>query len=514
MFLPIIKEEVRKRKGGEIKEKMEKKKASMIWIAVVLVLIGAVSAVDATTVSVEPATQVIIPGDSFSVDVYVTNVTNMAADGAILHFDPTAMQATGITAGVIDTFPIEQIDNVTGTVTFGYALMTGSYTGSGPLATIDFDTNASAECWFDLTLTDVELYDSDVQLIPTGVVNGTVGLDNTPPEVNITYPYEDEWFDSEEVWLIFCAYDEKDDVLNYTVYVDGEEKTNGTIISDDCEEVNLGVLPDCDRVINVTVTDDVELTGSDEVTIHVDLYPPEVEILWPVTCTWYDSEPVIVEFHPWDNKAVVLNYTVYVDGVPAADGVAPECENTTVDLGILEECDHVINVTVEDYVGKTGSDEVTIHVDLTPPIVDIITPINRNYSSKCVRLNFTAEDPGPCPSGIAEVYYVLDGGAPVSIVGNVTVSPLGDGDHYITVTVVDVVDKEDNETVNFYVCVGDIDFSGKVYLSDLLLLAQAYGSRPGDGNWNPDADLSCDDWVYTADLLLLAQNYEKYCPAV
>ena len=490
-------------------------KTSVVMVAVLLSMVFAVSAVDAsitTTVSVEPDSQVIIPGDSFSIDVYVTDVTNMAADGAILHFDPSAMQATGITGGVITTFPIEDIDNVAGTVTFAYAKMTGSFTGSGPLATIDFDSNASAECWFNLTLTDVELLDPSLNLIPAAVFDGVVGLDNTPPTVNITYPYEDEWFDSEEVWLEFCAYDKKDDVLDYTVYVDDVEKASGTINSDDCENVNLGILPDCDHVINVTVTDDAGLTGYAEVTIHVDLYPPEVEILWPVTCTWYDSEPVIVTFHPSDNKADMLDYTVYVDGVPAAYGEAPNCTETVVDLGILEECDHDIEVEVTDYVGKTGSDEVTIHVDLYPPVVEIITPIDRIYASMCVWLNFTADDTGQCPSGIVEMYYELDGGAPVPIDGNVTVSDLDDGWYCIELTVVDNVTKEDNETVCFGVCVGDIDGSGRVYLSDLLLLAKAYNSVPGDPNWNPDADLDCDGKVYVSDLLILAQNYNKYCP--
>jgi len=489
---------------------------SITTVAVLLSMVFAVSTVDAivsvTTVSIEPNSQVITPGDSFSIDVYVTDVTNMAADGAILHFDPTAMQATKITAGVISTFPIEIIDNDAGTVTFAYALATGGYTGSGVLATIDFNSNASAECWFDLNLTDVELLDQNGDVIPADVVNGTVGLDNTPPDVWITNPYEDEWFDSESVWLTFCADDEKDPVLNYTVYVDGEEKASGTINSGKCEDVNLGVLPDCDHVINVTVTDDVGLTGSDEVTIHVDLYPPEVEILWPVTCTWYDSEPVSVKFHPSDNKADMLDYTVYVDGVEVANGTAANCTEEEVNLGVLSECDHVINVTVWDTVGKWNSSEVTIHVDLYPPMVDIITPEARAYASKCVRLNFTAEDTGECPSGIAEMYYELDGGTPVSIVGNVTVSPLDDGWHCIKLTVVDNVAKEDNETVCFGVCVGDIDGSGRVYLSDLLALARAYNSVPGDSNWNPNADLDCDGKVYVSDLLILAQNYNKKCP--
>ena len=145
--------------------------------------------------------------------------------------------------------------------------------------------------------------------------------------------------------------------------------------------------------------------------------------------------------------------------------------------------------------------------------MEIISPINRNYASMCVWLNFTAEDPGLCASGIAEMYYVLDGGTPVPIDGNVTVRPLVDGTHCIELTVVDNVTKEDNDSVSFYVCVGDIDGGGRVYLSDLLAVAQAYNSKPGDGNWNPDADLSCDDRVYAADLLIVAQNYDKYCPA-
>jgi len=496
---------------------MEKKKASIIWVAVVLVLIGAVSAVDATTVSVEPATQVIIPGDSFSVDVYVTDVTNMAADGAILHFDPNAMQATGITAGVITTFPIEQIDNVTGTVTFGYALTTGGYTGSGPLATIDFDTNASAECWFDLNLTDVELYDSDVQLIPAEVVNGTVGLDNTPPTVEIISPEDGEWFDSESVNVTFHPWDNKDQELDYKIYDNGEEIKNGTAANCTETEVSLGVLEDCDHVIRVNVTDGVGLEGSAEVTIHVDLYPPTVEIISPETCTWFDSEPFNVTFYPWDNKADMLDYWVYVDGVEYANGTAENCTITNITLDPVElgECDHVIRVNVTDYAGKTNSSEVTIHVDLTPPTVEIISPEwERIYASMCVRLNFTAEaeDPGECPSGIAEMYYELDGGEPVYIDGNVTVSPLDDGWYCINLTVVDNVSKEDNETVCFGVCVGDIDGSGEVYLSDLLALAQAYNSKPGDANWNEDADLDCDGKVYVSDLLILAQNYTKECP--
>ena len=129
----------------------------------------------ATSVNVHPTDQEVAPGAAFQVEVNVTDVTNMAADGTILHFEPSAMQATGIAAGVIDTFPIEKIDNVNGTVTFAYARATGGYTGSGPLATIDF-TAGMTEGLFDLGLTDVELLRPDGSLIPTDVNNGTVNI--------------------------------------------------------------------------------------------------------------------------------------------------------------------------------------------------------------------------------------------------------------------------------------------------------------------------------------------------
>ena len=142
----------------------------------VLFWLVTLSIAGATSVNVHPTYQEVAPGHTFQVEVNVTDVTNMAADGAILHFDPTAMQATGITAGVIDTFPIEIIDNVAGTVTFGYALATGSYTGTGVLATIDFTADVAVTGEFDLNLTDVELLDPSMNLIQTDVNNGTVNI--------------------------------------------------------------------------------------------------------------------------------------------------------------------------------------------------------------------------------------------------------------------------------------------------------------------------------------------------
>ncbi|CAD6491503.1 MAG: Cohesin domain protein [Candidatus Argoarchaeum ethanivorans] len=412
-----------------MEDKKMKTKASIgvVGIAVFLVLVGAVSAVDATTVSVEPATQTVKSGDSFSVDINITDVTYMGMDQALLNFDPTAMQATGIVEGDFlksagTTSPYTGIDNTAGTAIFCYSLQTQGVgvSGNGTLATINFDTIPEAECTFDLTLTNILLADGNGDPITVDVtVDGEVKLDNTPPTVDITAPEDGHWFDSEDV---------------------------------------------------------------------------------------------VISFHPWDNKADMLNYSIYDDGVEVANGTAANCSNKEVNLGVLTECDHVINVTVEDYAGKTNSSEVTIHVDLYPPTVDIMSPgQGLIYPNLCARLNFTAADPGVCPSGINWTAYSLDGGANVTITGNTTIEITTPCDHTLIVYAKDEVGKENSSAVTFALWPGDVyeqaGQTGKVNGFDLQRLAWAFMSEPGDPNWNERADLKCDNVVNGFDLQRLAWNF-------
>jgi hypothetical protein len=63
-----------------------------------------------------------------------------------------------------------------------------------------------------------------------------------------------------------------------------------------------------------------------------------------------------------------------------------------------------------------------------------------------------------------------------------------------------------------YSCPGDIDGNivggyKTVQLTDLVNLAVAYGSKPGDSKWNPDADLNVDYNVNLMDLVNLATHY-------
>ena len=56
---------------------------------------------------------------------------------------------------------------------------------------------------------------------------------------------------------------------------------------------------------------------------------------------------------------------------------------------------------------------------------------------------------------------------------------------------------------------GDINNDGSIDDDDVAALEAAFGSRPGDGNWNADADLNDDGIVNGADLAILAKYYGK-----
>jgi len=59
---------------------------------------------------------------------------------------------------------------------------------------------------------------------------------------------------------------------------------------------------------------------------------------------------------------------------------------------------------------------------------------------------------------------------------------------------------------------GDLNGDFQVQLTDLVILAKAYGSKPGSPNWNPNADIDDNGAVGLSDLVILAQHYGQHYP--
>ena len=323
-----------------------------------------------TTVSVDPASQTVQPGDTFDVDVRVDDVIFMGADQGTLLFDPTAMQVIDVTegdflktAGSTMGAGMEAIDNDKGEVTFFYTLIAQGVgvDGSGILATIHFQAEPDVECTFPLELTDVILSDGNGNQITIDAINdGTVKIDNTPPEVVILSPSDDVWFDSEDVYVTFFPWDNKANELYYEIHVDGEPYASGMAPNYTETTVDLGILDECDHVIVVYVVDYVgKWNKSEEVTIHVDLYPPEVEILTPEEGQVYAGSCVILDFTADDvgecPSGIVETYYVLDGGTPVTITGSTTIEN-------LDPCDHTLLVCAVDQVEKEGCDEVIFDV--------------------------------------------------------------------------------------------------------------------------------------------------------
>ena len=58
----------------------------------------------------------------------------------------------------------------------------------------------------------------------------------------------------------------------------------------------------------------------------------------------------------------------------------------------------------------------------------------------------------------------------------------------------------------------DLNRDGIVNISDLTILAKAYGATPGDANWDPRANLDGDMRIDLGDLIALASHFDEKLP--
>ncbi|MGQ9486678.1 MAG: hypothetical protein ACUVR7_00500 [Armatimonadota bacterium] len=79
--------------------------------------------------------------------------------------------------------------------------------------------------------------------------------------------------------------------------------------------------------------------------------------------------------------------------------------------------------------------------------------------------------------------------------------------HWLRVVTPVTVSTTDVSGINVTLTNGDIDGDNEVTLFDFGALVQAFGSMPGDSNWNPDADLDGDEEVTLFDFGVLVRNF-------
>lgn len=164
------------------------KTGSKLSVLFAFLLMLAASGAEATSISIQPTTQTINAGQSFSLAVDIANVTDLFAFQLDLTFNPHVLSGVGLSEGAFlasggTTFFIPgTIDNVNGTIAFNADSLIGTIpgvTGSGTLLNVQFQGIGSGTS--GIGVTNVSLLDSAFSTITTTTANGSVTVQGTTP---------------------------------------------------------------------------------------------------------------------------------------------------------------------------------------------------------------------------------------------------------------------------------------------------------------------------------------------
>jgi hypothetical protein len=167
---------------------------------------------------------------------------------------------------------------------------------------------------------------------------------------------------------------------------------------------------------------------------------------------------------------------------------------------------------------------VNVHDIALISVIPSKTVVGQGY---ILETNITAADLGSYPetfdvtvyanaTGIISQNVILSSGNSTTVTFSWNTSDVAYGNYIISAYATPVLGETnttDNNCTGGLVAVsipGDINGDFKVSLVDVVLLAQAYGSKPDSANWNPNADIDDSGIVGLSDLAVLAANYGKH----
>jgi len=193
-----------------------------------------------------------------------------------------------------------------------------------------------------------------------------------------------------------------------------------------------------------------------------------------------------VEVGGFNDSIIGVAYYITEDGrvlLFVVGGQTPGSPAGTIDrLSVLELVSTTKvsgTVTLNDYVGDVG---------LVPVLFEIRNPGETD------------------PLETHEVYLDSTGAYEFSTTLRGTYDVAAKASHWLR-QVIPNVNLTAPVTLNFSLTNGDIDGDNEVTLLDFGSLVAAFGSVPGDSNWNPNADLDGDDEVTLLDFGVLVRNF-------
>ncbi len=374
--------------------------------------------------------------------------------------------------------------NGSGTVSYSIRIEGGEWIDKGGNTTHQFSGLEEGEY-----TVDVKVYDT-ANNSALDTVKFIVDL--TEPNVEITSPSDGEAFSSTNVTVEWTGSDDVSGIDYYEVKI-GEEDwiykaLNTTHLFTDLEE---GI-----HTVYVRVTDNAGNNATDNVTFTVDVTDPNVEIISPGDGDVFSTGNVTVEWTGSDMGSGISHYEIRLN-----EG---EWDNVGTDTEYifegLTDGEHTVDVRALDHANNSAVDNVTFIVDLTDPLIDIVSPYDGEVISS---VNITVEWTGSDDASGIDYYEIrIDGGEWTNVGLNTShqFTDLEEGDHTVDVRVTDNAGNNATDSVTFTVDITPPTVTitspdeGQIFnVSDITV--QWIGSDDETGISHYEIRLNDEDWM-------------------
>jgi hypothetical protein len=407
------------------------------------------------TVSVVPSSITAGVGRNFTIEVTITDVSDLYGWEFRLNWNPSLLDVVDVVQGAFlksggDTFFTYNVNATEGHVTVDCSLLgeTHGVSGSGTLANVTFHVKDSGDCPLDLY--SVSLLNSLEQSIPCQTVDG-YGYFNPPRDVAVTGVSVSSVIVVPEgivnVGVDVQNQGDYDETFNVTVYA------NSQTVATDLVFLSSGS--------STTVPFQWDTTGFGKgeylISANASILPDEVD----VADNYKTADSVLTILYPGHDIAAI--------------GVEPL--KTIVGQGY----NMFIVVTVKNYGTSSETFDTALSANTT---VVQIQPVTLASGDRA-KLNFTWNTNAFSRRNYSMSAYA----APVS----------GETETY-----------DNNSTATKIVMVsipGDVNGDRTVELMDFFVVSSAYNSSPGKPNWDSNADTNNDGMVELMDFFVISQNY-------
>lgn len=222
-----------------------------------------------------------------------------------------------------------------------------------------------------------------------------VGIDTTPPDIELVSPGNGSTLPSPDVSLEYYGDDAFASTLNCSLYLDGSFEANDPDAnSEDGYYFNITGLPDGTHEWYVQCDDGHWTNQSPTWEFTIDTRPPEVSLETPLHNAVLYSQDADFRFNATDNLATLMECSIYLDSsLNQTDSAVANATSTLFQVYGIEDGFHDWRVECGDGINMNSSDTRLFMVDSTPPQIELNSPNeSQAFESGSVEFNFTASD--------------------------------------------------------------------------------------------------------------------------